>query len=102
MKITPKNDFDGWQFATPTEMTEVLQNELEPHGFTGEVKSYTSQGETVWRLAVKVPGKADQYVYLKSSTDPNMATWLVWDGVTPQAYTQTDFDPRFNITESQD
>lgn len=88
----------GWQFTTVADMAAVLES-LAEDGFKGTVKSYQNQEELVWQLTIKVPDKSDQHVYLSPASDPNMATWLVYDGVAPVAYTQSAFEARYEIAE---
>lgn len=102
MKIELKHPekLQGWQFTTGTQMSEVMENELAEYDCNWEVKNYPNQGETVTRLSIRASGRAAQHVYLSPASDGNMATWLVYDGVSARAYTQADFEPLFQVVET--
>lgn len=98
LKLKEPEILQGWQFSTPGELLGALEV-VVAEGFTGGVKCYDNQGVKVWQMTIVVPGKKDQYVYLTPASDPSMATWLVYDGVAPKAYTQAEFEARYEIAE---
>lgn len=98
LELKNPENLNGWQFATPEELVGALQS-VAAEGFLGSVKCYYSQETLTWLMTIRVPGKDDVLVYLTPAADPNMATWLVYDGKTPKAYTQAEFDERYTVVQ---
>lgn len=103
MKIELKHpeELQGWTFTTGTQMSEVMENDLAEYNCNWEVKNYQNQEETVTRLRIRVTGRPVQYVYLTPASDPIMATWLVWDGVSTHALTEEAFDLLLKVSAGQ-